>query len=59
MKSKFSIKLNLGNYQSAEFGVDDFDGTLLEAKEFVFRHVRERTDIVLDEHARKVFKETK
>ncbi len=55
LKTCFHIKLNLGNYQSAEFGVDDFDGNLTEATAFVFNHLAE-TDIVLDKHAMKVLK---
>ena len=55
MKTCFHIKLNLGNYQSAEFGVDDFDGSLEDAKMFVLEYINHDTNIKLDSHAMEVF----
>ena len=51
LKTCFHIKVNLGNYQSAEFGVDDFDGSLSEAKQFVMDYISEYTNVMLDRHA--------
>jgi len=53
MSYKFELKLNLGNYQSVMFGVDDCD-TMAEAKAIVLRHVKD-TAVMLDRHAMKVF----
>ena len=57
MSYKFELKLNLGNYQSVMFGVDNCD-TMAEAKAIVLRHVKD-TAVVLDRHAMKVFERGK
>jgi len=56
VKYKVELKLNLGNYQSVNFGVEDCD-SFNDCLEIIKEYIDGYTELKIDDYAMKVFKD--